>query len=170
MTERRSFVMETAIGGHAQWVEAWRWCKAMLKLGHELGVEIFLAKSREQERLYHSCFHDLARDCLLGGAKHDEEAWKRALIQAFYEATRDDPQFRDDWVSRKPRLVPELDGEGMLLVNIESKRFTKNLASGFISFVHATGDLRGVRWSRTSLGRDVPEEFVAAQQREAVPA
>lgn len=144
--------------GHAEWVKAWAWCKAMLLSGHQLAVEIVCAKTREQERLYHSCFHDLARDCLLGGRKHDEEAWKRALLQAFYEATRNDPEFAADWNGRAPRLVPALDGDGLLLVSIESKRFTKRLASAFISFVHATGDLRGVRWSRTSLGRDVPEE------------
>lgn len=159
--DRISFSMKDAQTGYKKWRQAEAWCKAMLIAGNELMAEIVCAKSREQERLYHSCFRDLARDCLLGGQKNDEEAWKRALLQAFYEETRDDPQFRSDWQSRKPRLVPELDGEGMLLVNIESKRFTKNLATAFITFVHSVGDQRGVRWSRTSLGRDVPEEAFA---------
>lgn len=168
--DRKSFTMETAVSGHAQWVAVWRWCKAMLLHGNELCVEIVSAKTREQEKLYHSCFSDLARDCLLGGEKNDAEAWKRALLQAFYEETRDDPQFRDDWATRAPRMVPSLDGDGGLLhIGVESKRFTKNLATGFITFVHATGDLRGVRWSRTSLGRDVPEEFFR-QQKETAPA
>lgn len=130
-----------------------------------------LAKTRDQEKLYHSCFHDLARDCLYAGQKVDEEVWKRGLLQAFYEATKHDPEFADDWAKRRPRMIPTLDGDGMLMLPIESKRFTKRLASGFITFVHATGDLRGVRWSRTSLGRDVPEEFFEQQrEREAEPA
>jgi hypothetical protein len=146
-------------------VKAWIWCKALLLAGHQLAVEIVCAKTREQERLYHSCFRDLARDCLLGGHKNDEEAWKRALLQAFYEATRHDPEFAADWRGRAPRLVPALDGDGLLLVGIESKRFTKNLAKAFITFVHATGDQRGVRWSRTSLGRDCPDEFASHTKR-----
>ena len=33
--------------------------------------------------------------------------------------------------------------------------------SELIDFLHAFGDERGVQWSRTSLGRDVPEEVFA---------
>lgn len=117
-------------------------------------LEIVIAKSREQERLYHACFRDLARDCLLGGEKHDEEAWKRALLQAFYEATKDDSEFVDDWRTRAPRMVPSLDGDGALMTGVESKRFTKRMARGFIEFVHAAGNSRGVKWSQTSLGRE----------------
>ena len=62
--------------------------------GHTLAVEVVCEKSREQEKLYHSCFRDLARDCLLGGQKNDDEAWKRATLYAFYMATKDDPEFR----------------------------------------------------------------------------
>lgn len=130
----------------------------MLANGLRLGIEVFDAKTREQERLYHSCFRDLARDCLLAGQKHDAEAWKRSLLHAFYDATKHDPEFASDWRTRAPRVIPELDGTGLLMIGIESKKFTKRLASAFITFVHATGDARGVRWSRTSLGRDVPAE------------
>ena len=165
MTDQRlSLALRDAQSGHVAWCKAWLWCKAMVMAGNELIVEIVCAKTREQERLYHSCFRDLARDCLLGGHKNDEEAWKRALLQAFYEATRNDPDYARDWKGRAPRLVPALEGDGLLLVGIESKRFTKNLAKAFITFVHATGDVRGVRWSRTSLGRDAPDEFFAPRR------
>jgi hypothetical protein len=152
--------------GHTAWVKAWVWCKAMLFAGHTLAVEIVCEKSREQEKLYHSCFRDLARDCLLGGQKNDDEAWKRATLYAFYMATKDDPEFAADWRARRPRMIPTLDGDGMLMINIESKKFTKRLAQGFITFLHATGDLRGVRWSRTSLGREAPDEATSARREE----
>lgn len=135
--------------------------KALTFAGHAVCIVVESLKSREQERLYHSCFRDLARDCLLGGLKQDPEAWKRALLQAFYEATVNDPEFADHWRSRAPRMVPSLDGRGLLMVNVESKRFSGRLARGFITFVHSVGDERGVRWSRTSLGRDWPEEVAA---------
>lgn len=135
--------------------------KAMTLAGHRVALIVESLKSREQERLYHSCFRDLARDCLLGGLKQDTEAWKRALLQAFYEETANDPEFADDWRTRAPRMVPELHGRGLLMVNVESKKFSVRLARGFIEFVHSVGAERGVRWSRTSLGRDVPDELFA---------
>lgn len=132
--------------------------KPFMIAGAKFGIDVYDAKTREQERLYHSCFRDMARDCLLGGSKRDEETWKRALLHAFYEGTKNDPEFAQDWRSRAPRVIPTLDETGLLLIGIESKRFTKRLASAFITFVHSEGDTRGVRWSRTSLGRDVPDE------------
>lgn len=135
-----------------------QFAKAMSIVGHRVAVIVENLKSRDQERLYHSCFRDLARDCLLGGMKQDAEAWKRSLLQAFYEATVSDPEFADHWRTRAPRMVPSLDGRGLLMVNVESKRFSSKLARGFIEFVHSVGADRGVRWSRTSLGRDVPDE------------
>lgn len=161
MSDRLSLTFRDWVSAAKLIPELTAWCKTMLLHGHTLIVEVVCAKTREQERLYHSCFRDLARDCLLGGIKDDEEAWKRATLYAFYLATKDDPDFAPDWKSRKPRMIPTLDGDGMLMINIESKGFTKNLAKAFITFLHSTGDERGVRWSRTSLGRDVPEEAFA---------
>lgn len=132
--------------------------KPLMLDGLQLGIEVFDAKSRAQERLTHSAYSDLSRDCLLGGMKQDAEAWKRSILQAFYEATKDDPELCRDWRNRAPRMVPSLNGDGVVWVGIESKKFTKRLYSNLITFIHATGDERGVKWSRTSLGRDVPDE------------
>jgi len=161
MTERIAATIRTQQALRAEFERAWHWAQQQIADGNVLDLELVHAKSRDQEKLYHSCFKDLARDCLYAGAKVDQEVWKRGLLQAFYEATKDDPEFRDDWARRRPRMIPTLDGDGFLLLPIESKKFTKRLASGFITFVHATGDLRGVRWSRTSLGSDVPDEAFA---------
>lgn len=157
MTERIAATVANEKALRAEMTLAWDWAQKQIASGHSVDLEFVRSKSREQEKLYHSCFRDLARDCLLAGSKQDDEVWKRALLQAFYEATKNDPEFSDDWRARRPRLIPALDGDGLLMLPIESKRFTKRLASGFITFVHSVGDERGARWSRTSLGRDVPE-------------
>lgn len=161
MTQRLEVLVSSPQELPAAFDRAQKLAKALTIARHRVAVVVESLKSREQERLYHSCFRDLARDCLLAGMKHDPEAWKRALLQAFYEETRDDPEFAEDWKSRAPRFVPDLYGRGLLMVGIESKRFTSGLASAFIEFVHSTGDQRGVKWSRTSLGRDWPEEIAA---------
>lgn len=144
--------------------QAERWLAwALAKIGPGLDegravmCEFFDGKTREQERLYHSAFRDLARDCLLNGRKADAEDWKSVMKAAFYEATKDDPEFREAWKTRRPRAIASLTGDDVVYVPIESKRFTKDMARAFITFIHATGDERGVRWSPMSLGREWSE-------------
>lgn len=114
-------------------------------------------KTRDQERLLHSCYRDLAGQCLLAGMRADAELWKESLKYAFYLGTKDDPDFKKDWSTRKPRMVPLIDGDGFIMTPISSAGFTKNLYSAFIAFVHSEGDKRDVRWSKTSLGREWAE-------------
>lgn len=129
--------------------------KPYLMAGHAFTVEAFDGKSRDQERLCHSCYRDIARDALLAGAKADAALWKEALKYAFYLATKDMPEFAEDWRTRKPRMVPLITGDGFVMTPIESKRFTKSLYSAYIAFLHHVGDERGVHWSQTSLGSDI---------------
>lgn len=139
---------------------AWPLITQALKEGHALVVDIYEEKTRKQENLLHSCFADFARDALFHGRKVDDEVWKRALLSAFYEATKRDPEFSREWVGRAPQILPNLDGDGFFTVEVQSRRFSKRLMSAFIESIYAIGAERGVRWSRTSLGRDVPDEAV----------
>jgi hypothetical protein len=161
MSQRFSTTALNAQHGHTVIQDLWKWAKPLLIHGYKLNVTVDDVKSREQENLYHSCFTDLSKHCELAGMKRPAEEWKRALLQAYYEATSNDPDFADDWKTRAPKMVPDLYGRGVVFIPIESKGFTRNLASGFITFVHSVGDERGVKWSRTSLGRDVPDEVAA---------
>ena len=131
--------------------------KPHLIAGRAFTLEAFDGKTREQERLCHSCYRDLARDAVLAGAKADEASWKETLKYSFYVATKDMPEFASDWKRRKPRMVPLIDGDGFVMTPIESKGFTKGLYAAYITFLHATGDARGVTWSATSLGREWAE-------------
>lgn len=139
---------------------AWPFITQALKDGRALVVDIYEEKTRKQENLLHSCFADFARDALFHGRKVDEEVWKRALLSSFYAATKHDPEFSHEWVGRAPQILPNLDGDGFFTVEVQSRRFSKRLMSAFIESIYAIGAERGVRWSRTSLGRDVPDEAV----------
>jgi NinB protein len=135
--------------------ELYEWCKAMSIAGHKLIISAVDEKTKRQENVYHSCFSDFAKSALFAGERIDEEAWKRALLYAFYIATKDDPDYKKDWESRKPRLIRSLDGLDLLQIGIESKKFTRRLAIAFITFVHSEGDARGVIWSPTSIAMDM---------------
>lgn len=149
--------LHDAQSGHKALLALWQQLKPHLIAGTKFQVEASDGKTREQERLCHSCYRDLARDALLGGIKADAELWKESLKYAFYLGTKDDPEYAQDWKTRKPRMVPLIDGDGFVMTPIESKRFTKNLYRAYITFVHAAGDARGVKWSKTSLGREWSE-------------
>lgn len=132
----------------------WSQLKPHLLAGRSFTLEAFDGKSRDQERLCHSIYRDLARDALLADVKADADLWKESCKYAFYLTTKDMPEFASDWKRRKPRMVPLIDGDGFIMTPIESKHFTKALYCAYITFLHATGDARGVKWSETSLGRD----------------
>lgn len=155
--------------GYRSFSNLWQKIKQDVADGVPVQVEAFDSKTREQERLCHSCYRDLARDALLAGTKADAALWKESMKYAFYLATKDDPDFEADWRSRKPRMVPLIDGDGFIMTPIESKHFTKRLYAAYITFLHATGDLRGVQWSPTSLGREWAA-LNAAAEREAATA
>lgn len=134
----------------------WKKVRVLLEAGREVTYEFSDGKTREQEQLCHSCYSDLARDAMLGGRSATAGEWKESLKYSFWLVTGQDPDFADDWRGRAPTQVPLIDGNGYVLTPVESKRFTRRLYAAFITFIHQTGDARGVRWSPTSLGRDAP--------------
>lgn len=136
----------------------WRKIRPLLEAGSWITYELTDGRTPDQERLCHSCYRDLARDALLGGQPATAAEWKESLKYSFWLGTKDDDELKDDWRGRAPVQVPLVDGDGYVLTPVESKRFTKRLYSHFITFIHSVGDARGVQWSKTSLGRDWPEQ------------
>lgn len=153
-----SVVLRDAQTGHKAFSALWPQLKPHLIAGTALQIDVFDGKTREQERLCHSCYRDLARDCLLNGVKVSDGEWKESLKYAFYLGTKDDPDFAEDWKRRKPRMVPLIDGDGYVMTPINSRGFTKRMYAAFITFIHSAGDARGVKWSKTSLGREWPDD------------
>lgn len=143
-------------GGYITFSALWKKLKVVLEEGTAVHGEFTDGKTREQERLCHSCYRDLAKHALLGGKKATAAKWKVSMKTAFWLATKDDQDFADDWHGRAPEEVPLPDGNGYVMEPVESKRFNRRLYSALITFIHQTGDAREVPWSKTSLGRDAP--------------
>lgn len=154
--------------GHAAILSAWKQIKSLLRLnGRPMMLIAYEEQSREQQHTYHSALADLARDCQLGGEQRDAETWKRATLAAFYEATRHDPEFSPMWEALEVVSVPNLEGAGVHLYSPRSRVFPHQLAGAYLSFLHETGDARGVKWSATSLGRQEAANDASATEREA---
>ncbi len=130
---------------HAWWLSAWQTIKPLLIAGHRLHVEVRQEKrSDPQNRLMWSCLGDLARQVDWHGQKLDAEAWKDMATAAL----------------KRQRVVPGIDG-GFVVLGQRTSQMTKAEMTELIDFLFAFGDQRGVQWSRTSLGRDWPEEVAA---------
>lgn len=74
---------------------------------------------------------------------------------------------KDDWkhimtagLKRHQRMAAGIFG-GFVLLGQSTKKLLVGEEAELITIIHAFGDERGVKWSRTSLGRDVPDACFA---------
>lgn len=120
---------------HGEVRRAWEWIKPMLMAGHRLEFSVReQAKSREQEEKYHAMIGEVARQAQHLGSKWDAEAWKRLLLDSFAKETG----------RQRGRLIPGLDGDGVVEVGLLSRKFSVKDGSEFIEWLHAWGAANGV--------------------------
>jgi len=150
VSERFTAALHDAQSGHAELMRAWSWAKAMLLAGHRLTLEVKRAtRSTEQNALMWSCLTDLSKqvDWPVDGRtqKLDPEEWKDILSAG---------------LKKSQRVAQGIEG-GWVMLGQRTSRMTVAEMSELITLAHAFGDQHGVRWSRTSLGREAPEEAFA---------
>jgi len=150
VTERLSLTLRDAQSGHAELMRAWAWAKAMLMAGHRLTLEIKRAtRSTEQNALFWSLLTDLSQQC--------EWAVDGQMVKLSPEEVK---HILTASLKRHQRMARGIDG-GLVVLGQSTSRMTVAEMAELITLGHAYGDSQGVRWSRTSLGRDVPEEAFA---------
>ena len=119
----------------------WPWAKLMLAAGHRLVFEIRLeTRTLKQSQLMWSCLTDLATQVPWAGKKLDRVGWKDFITGHL----------------NGQELVPNMDGTGFISLTKGSNtsRMTIKEMTAVIDLSHAFGAHQGVKWSRTSLGRD----------------
>ena len=135
MTDRLTLRLWNPQQGHQELLRGWDWCKSMLMAGHRLVIELRTeSKSREQEKMYHAQIGEIAKQAQHLGATWDAESWKRLLLNKFAKDTNR-PQ---------GKIIPNLDGNGVVEVNIQSRKFTTADASEFVEWLYAWGSDNGV--------------------------
>lgn len=100
-------------------------------------------KSRDQEAKYHAMFSDIAKHVQFMGQWISGDDWKRLLVDAFAR----DMQAAGTPLRQGGRVVPSLDGTGVVQLGIQTRKFLKKEASDFIEFLYAWGADEGVHWS-----------------------
>ena len=115
----------------------WPKIKDALNAGRQLTLEIKPAKrSCPQNDKYHAMIAEIAQQAQHLGAKWSAEDWKRLLVDQFCKDAR---------ISHG-KVIPSLDGTGIVQLGMQTRDFTKEQASEFVEFLQAWGAEHGVRY------------------------
>ena len=145
-----SAALYNAQQGYQAILSAWQACKPVLLAGQRLCISIKPeTRTTAQNRLLFSILTDLSEQCewVINGklTKADKEDVKDILSAS---------------LRQQQRMAQGLDG-GLVVLGMRTSKLTVPEMSDLIALGHAVGDERGVQWSRTSLGRDVPDEVLS---------
>lgn len=139
MSDRLTAVLWNPQQAHQAIADVWKHAKSMLMAGHRMQVELRpVSKSREQEEKYHAVIGEIAQQAMHLGSKWDAEAWKRFLLDAFAKETG----------RQRGKIVPNLTGDGVVEVGLQSRKFTVRDASEFVEWLHAWAAEHGVELSQ----------------------
>ena len=106
-----------------------------LDAGKHLTMEIKLvSKTREQEEKYHAIIGDIAKQAQHLGAKWSAEDWKRLLVD----------QYLREVESIQGKIVPNLDGTGIVQLGFQTRNFTKEMASEFVEWLYSWSANNGI--------------------------
>ena len=113
----------------------WEKITKALDAGKHLTMEIKLvSKTREQEEKYHAMIGDIAKQAKHLGAKWSSEDWKRLLVDQFLRETE----------NIQGKIVPNLDGTGIVQLGLQTRKFTKEQASEFVEWLYAWSAENGI--------------------------
>lgn len=117
-------------------VTLWPKVLTALNAGKELVLEVKAAdKTREQELKYHAMIDEIAKQASHMGAKWSSEDWKRLLVD----------QFCKDNGIKTGVVIPNLSGDGIVQLGMQTRKFTKEQASDFVEFLYAWGAEHGIK-------------------------
>jgi len=122
------FQLHTPEQASALMAKIWPKVKDSLKAGKQLRMEIKAeSKSRDQEEKYHAMLGEIAKQASHLGAKWSAEDWKRLLVDLFAKETG----------LQGSKIIPSLDGQGIVQLGLQTRNFTKEQAMEFITFLEA---------------------------------
>ncbi len=113
----------------------WEKITNALDAGKHLTMEIKLkSKSREQEEKYHAMIGDIAKQAQHMGAKWSAEDWKRLLVD----------QYLREVENIQGKVIPNLDGSGIVQLGYQTRKFTKEQASEFVEWLYSWAANNGI--------------------------
>jgi hypothetical protein len=129
------FHLQSPEQASALMAKIWPKVKDSLKAGKLLRMEIKAeSKSRDQEAKYHAMLGEIAEQASHLGAKWSAEDWKRLMVDLFVKETG----------LQGGKIIPSLDGAGIVQLGLQTRNFTKEQAAEFIAFLDAWAAVNGI--------------------------
>jgi hypothetical protein len=120
-------------------VNLWPKVLTALSAGKELTLEIKTAnRSCQQNAKYHAMIDEIAQQAQHLGSKWDAESWKRLLVD----------QFLKDSGQKTGVVIPNLAGDGIVQLGMQTRDFTKEQASEFVEWLFAWGAEHGITYTQ----------------------
>jgi len=120
-------------------VNLWPKVLTALNAGKQLTLEIKNAnRSCQQNAKYHAMIDEIAQQAQHLGSKWDAESWKRLLVD----------QFLKDNGQKTGKVIPNLAGDGIVQLGMQTRDFTKEQASEFVEWLFAWGAEHGITYTQ----------------------
>ena len=120
-------------------VNLWPKVLTALTSGKQLTLEIKTAnRSCQQNAKYHAMIDEIAQQAQHLGSKWDAESWKRLLVD----------QFLKDNGQKTGKVIPNLAGDGIVQLGMQTRDFTKEQASEFVEWLFAWGAEHGITYTQ----------------------
>ena len=127
--------LRNSVEGVKQMRQLWVKMKESLDTGVALTVQVEREnRTLDQNAMYHSIIHQIAKQARHLGSTWDTESWKRLLVDAFYAEKGENIG----------KVVPNLTGDGIVQLGLQTRNFTKAEASEFTEFCMAWAAQNGV--------------------------
>lgn len=110
--------------------------------GYVVTIEEPLRNILQNNKL-HGVIADISKQSTFQGEMISSEDWKRLLIDGFCRVR----QAEGNPLSNHGRVVPSLDGSGIVQLGMQSRKFKKADASEFIEYLIAWGVDQGVKFT-----------------------
>ena len=121
--------------GVKQMRQLWVKMKESLDSGVALTVQVEREnRTLDQNAMYHSIIHQIAKQARHLGSTWDTESWKRLLVDTY---TREIKQ-------NSGQVIPNLTGDGIVQLGLQTRKFTKQQASEFTEWLMAWAAQNGV--------------------------
>ena len=122
--------------GVEQMRQLWEKMKPALDSGVALVVQVDKeTRTQDQNALYHSIIHQIAKQAQHLGSTWDAESWKRLLVDAYT---------KEQWSASSGQVIPNLTGDGIVQLGLQTRKFTKQQASEFSEWLMAWAAQNGV--------------------------
>jgi hypothetical protein len=127
--------LENPKQAHTLIADVWRQIKVALESGKRLTMEIKAeSKTRDQEEMYHALIAKISRQAQHQGARWDAESWKRFLVD----------QWANDTGRKSGKVAASLDGERVVQLGVQTRKFTKEEGAEFIEFLFSWANNSGI--------------------------